>query len=402
VLSKRQIMERLLEISKTKVEKTSVKFKRFLLNRIDFSQPMIGIKGARGTGKTTLLLQQMKSLPKGKSLYVSLDDIYFSENKLVYLAEDFHRHGGQYLFIDEVHKYKNWSQELKNIYDNLPNLKVVFTSSSALEIHKGKYDLSRRVLLYELPGLSFREFLWFKYNLKFEPISLEQLLNQADKTITKVQKKIKPYQYFSEYLKIGYYPYFKNDEKYYHIRLNETINVVLENDLPAIYNIDSFSIIKLKKLLYIIGSLVPFMPNINKLSQQVGTTRDSLLKYLHLLHNAHILKWLSKDVWGINFLNKPDKLFLENTNIAYAANSGRIDKGNLRETFFLNQLSVNHRVSCPKKGDFLIDNTYLFEIGGKNKTQKQIAGIENAYVAADDIEYSYRNKIPLWLFGFMY
>jgi len=395
-------MDRLKEISKIRLAQINNNFERFLLNEIDFKNQMIGIKGARGTGKTTLLLQQMKRTPENESMYISLDDIFFTENKLVYFAEDFHRKGGNYLYLDEVHKYPNWSQELKNIYDNLPDLKIVFTSSSALDINRGKYDLSRRALVYELPGLSFREFLQLKYNIILPAYLLTEILENTSGIASFILKKIKPYQYFDEYLKAGYYPFFIENDKTYHIRLTGAVNIVIENELPYIYNIDFNSVVKLKKLVYLLASLVPYIPNISTLAKQTGTTRDSLLKYLQLLHNAHILKWLGRDAWGINFLNKPDKLFLENTNLAYALCDSLPEKGNLRESFFLNQLSVKHKVTYPEKGDFLIDGKYLFEVGGRNKTKKQIAGIENAYIAADDIEYGFENKIPLWLFGFLY
>lgn len=395
-------MKKLIEISKLRLSNTSNKFERYLINKIDFKQRLIGIKGARGTGKTTLLLQQLKKLPTNKSLYVSLDNFYFSTNTLIDLAEEFQRTGGKYLFIDEVHKYKNWSQELKNIYDSYTDLKVVFTSSSALEINKGKYDLSRRALIYELPGLSFREFLLLKYKIVLPVFSIEEIILNNDDISNLVLEKIKPYQYFNEYLEKGYYPYIVEDENNYHLRLAATISLVLETDLPVIYNIDYNSIIKLKRLIYIIGLIVPFIPNLNKLAKQVGTTRDSLLKYLHLLHNAHILKWLSKEAWGINFMNKPDKLYLDNTNIAYAINDTKPEIGTIRETFFLNQTSVANKVTFPAKGDFMLNNKYVFEVGGKNKKNKQIADIENSYLVLDDIEYRSGNKIPLWMFGFLY
>jgi len=217
-----------------------------------------------------------------------------------------------------------------------------------------------------------------------------------------VLEKIRPYKYLSEYLQKGYYPYFKEDEQNYLTRLAATVNLAVETDLPAIYNIDYNAVIKLKRLLYLIGSLVPFIPNLNKLAQQVGSTRDSLLKYLHLLHNAHILTWISREAWGINFMNKPDKLYLNNTNIAFALNAGKTDKGTMRETFFLNQTSVNHKITFPKQGDFMLDGEFVFEIGGKNKAQKQISDLEKGFIVSDDLEYPFKNRIPLWMFGFLY
>ena len=397
-------MDRLIKISNIAVANVPTSFKRYLSDVISWDQKLIGISGARGSGKTILLLQQMKKMMNdGKNaLYVSLDDVYFSTNRLVYFAEDFARNGGEYLFLDEVHKYSNWSQELKNIYDSVYNLKVIFTSSSALEIHKGSHDLSRRALIYNLAGLSFREFLSFKYNIYLPVIALKQILENKNEFASIVNSKIKVFPKFKEYLRQGYYPFFNELNSDYLMQLTVTINLVVENDLPAIHKIDFSSIIKLKKLISIISRLTPYTPNIEKLAYQVETTRPTLLKYLYYLDKAQVIKILGRESYGINYLNKPEKIFLGNTNIAYAFSDEKTDIGNIRETFFLNQLSVIHIVTYPKQGDFMVDDKYLFEIGGKSKTHKQIIGIEDSYIAADDIEYGYRNKIPLWLFGFLY
>ncbi len=396
-------MERLKKLSNEAVRRTPTTFKRYLHNQINWNRQLIGISGARGSGKTVMLLQYLKSLPNTENgLYVSLDDIFFTENKLVYFAEGFVKYGGTYLMLDEVHKYPNWSQELKNIYDSIPDLKVIFTSSSALEIHKGSHDLSRRAIMHNLPGLSFREFIELKYEIKLPVLTLDEILHNNDRIISSILNEIKPIPLFKEYLKEGYYPFFLNTKSDYLKQLNNTINLVIESDLPAIHNIDFSSIIKIKNLLYVISQIVPFKPNIEKLSRQTNTTRETLLKYLYYLDKAQVVQWLGSDSFGINYLNKPEKLYLGNSNIAYALAENNIDIGNIRETFFLNQLSIKHKVTYPKVGDFMIDDKYLFEVGGKSKTQKQIAGIENSFIAADDIEYGFKNKIPLWLFGFMY
>jgi predicted AAA+ superfamily ATPase len=397
-------MERLRQISNGRLQRVPLSFTRFLLNEINWEDRLIGISGARGTGKTTMLLQYMRTrLPDNiDMLYVSLDDIFFTETPLVYFAEEFHKKGGDYLFLDEVHKYPNWSQELKNIYDNLPGLKVVFTSSSALDIYKGSHDLSRRAMVYNLPGLSFREFIELKYQINFKVIGLEQILGGNTTPVFHILEKVKPLKLFDEYLQHGYYPFFIEADKNYLTRLLNIINQVLENDIPTIYHIDFYSVLKIKKMLAVLSRIVPFKPNIQKLVSQSGTTRDSLLKFLFYLEKSEIVTWLTKDTFGINYLNKPDKLYLNNSNLMYALASEKPNNGNIRETFFLNQLRTKHKVSYPEKGDFLIDEKYLFEIGGQNKTQKQIAGIENAFIAADGIEYSVGNKIPLWLFGFLY
>lgn len=394
-------MDKLFEISRKKIDAVSTKFSRYLIKEIDTSRQLIGIKGARGSGKTTLLLQLLKEKDISEALYVSLDNLYFATNSLYDLATEFSKLGGKYLYVDEVHKYPNWSQELKNIYDSFDELHIVFTSSSALEINKGKYDLSRRAVIFELHGLSFREFLQLKYSISLPILSLKEIIENHEKISVELLKSFKPFKYFKEYLESGYYPFFVKEKEFYHQQLRETINLVIETDLPAIYNIDYSSVIKLKKLLGIIGGIVPYKPNLSKLTVQVGTTRDSLLKYLYLLHNAHILTWLSSSTTGINFLNKPDKLYLQNTNISFSLNND-VNTGTARETFLLNQLLVKHHVSYPKEGDFLIDGKILFEVGGKSKTQKQIIGNDNTYIIKDTIEIGYGNKIPLWLFGFMY
>jgi len=398
------MIDRLYNISAMLAAGAPKEFERFLLNELPWEQRLIGVSGARGSGKTVLMLQQLRKLmSEGKNaLFVSLDDIYFSENKLVYFAEEFAKNGGEYLFLDEVHKYKNWSQELKNIYDSVIDLKVVFTSSSALEIYKGSHDLSRRALMYNMQGLSFREFLELKYKIKIETISLDDILKNHQNKEIEINKGIKVFPYFKEYLERGYYPFFLDvGDNYLHL-LQLTVNTVLEVDLPAIHNIDFNSIIKLKKLISIISRIVPYKPNIEKLAKQIETTRPSLLKYLYYLDKAQIVKWLGSDTFGTNYLNKPDKLYLGNTNLVFAFSGNRNNIGNLRETFFLNQLSQNHNVTYPKHGDFMVDDKYLFEVGGRSKDYKQIAGIENSYIAVDDIEYGYGNKIPLWLFGFLY
>jgi len=397
-------MERLKQISESRLQDVETRFFRFLAGKIDWEERMIGISGARGAGKTTLILQHMKNrLPgEAEAIYASLDDIYFAENPLVYLAEEFYKKGGNYLFLDEVHKYPGWSRELKNIYDNLPGMKIIFTSSSALDVYRGTYDLSRRAMVYNLPGLSFREFLELKYNKILSAYSLEQVLFKARKIVPGIMEKIKPLKHFDEYLRLGYYPFFTESVSNYLVRLVTIVNLILESDLPAIFHIDYFSITKMKKMLAVLSRIVPYKPNIEKLARQSGTTRDTLLKYLYYLEKAEVVKWLTKDTHGINYLNKPDKLYLNNTNLMYALNPEHPDKGTVRETFLLNQLLVNHQVSYPEKGDFMVNGKYLIEAGGPSKGLKQIHGQENAFFAVDDVEYPSGNRIPLWLFGFLY
>ncbi len=397
-------MERLKQISEGRIDQVKTDFKRFLLNEIHWEDRMIGISGARGSGKTTLMLQFMKSnLPVGtEAIYASLDDIYFAGNPVVIFAEDFYKKGGEYLFLDEVHKYPDWSRELKNIYDNLPELKVVFTSSSALDIYKGGYDLSRRAVVYNLPGLSLREFIELKYGLTLPVYPIEEILFNAKSIVKGIISKIRPLKLFEEYLQTGYYPFFIESERNYPDKLINILNQILENDVPTIFNIDYFSVMKIKKLLAVLSRVVPYKPNIEKLARQAGTTRDTLLKYLYYLERAEVVKWLTKDTFGINYLNKPDKIFLNNTNLMVALNSEKPDKGTMRETFMLNQLLVKHKVTYPETGDFLVDNKYLIEVGGKSKNTRPLSKHKDGFVAIDGIEYPGGNRIPLWLFGFMY
>lgn len=398
-------MDKLYQYSISRIEKVKLDFKRYLWSEIDWNNRLISITGARGVGKTTLILQHIKenfSFLDNEVIYVNLDDLYFSKKTLIEFADEFVKRGGKHLFLDEVHKYPNWSQEVKNAYDYFPELNIVLTASSALDIFRGKADLSRRAIDYHMRGLSVREFIELKYNHRFPVIHLEQILRKPGELIPPILEKVKPIRIFEEYLKTGYYPYFLEDEVNYHNRIRQVVNRVLDSDLPTIENIDFISVYKIKKLLAIIAELVPFKPNVYKLSEKVEVSRETFLKYLYLLSKADLLSLLQQDYYGISRLNKPEKVYLENPNLLYALSDTSINKGSLRETFFYNQLNIRHGITAAKKGDFMIDKKITFEIGGKDKTQKQIQGIDNAYIAADNIEYSHERKIPLWLFGFLY
>lgn len=387
------------------INEIDLSFQRYLLNQLPWGERLIGIKGSRGVGKTTLLLQYIKQhygVSSTKVLYISLDDIYFAEHTLTSFVSEFVAKGGEHLFIDEVHKYKNWSLELKNIYDSYSKLQIVFTGSSLLEILNARSDLSRRALVYNLQGLSFREFLNFNYSMNFESKTLSELLKNHVEIAIKITDEVKVLKYFSTYLKIGYFPFYNQNETLYYQRLQEIINMILEVELPLLRNTDISIISKIKQLLYVISQSVPFKPNISALSNKIKTTRKTLLEYLHYLNDANVLKSLNKSNFGISVLQKPEKLYFENTNYLYAVKNSEPNIGSIREIFFLNQLSQNHKLTYPDKGDFKIDERYIFEIGGKDKTQKQIVEIENAFIAADNIEFGYENKIPLWLFGFLY
>ncbi|MGC4130438.1 MAG: AAA family ATPase [Bergeyella sp.] len=372
--------------------------------QIDWSNRLIGIKGARGTGKTTLLLQHIAgNFPdKSKALYVSLDNIWFAQNTLLELVDYFQAHGGTHLFLDEVHRYPDWSVELKNIYDSYPDLYVVFTGSSILEIYRSNADLSRRAVTYHLQGLSFREFLNFENNLDLEPFALEDILQNHQNIAGKIISKIKVLPEFKKYLEYGYYPFYKEGIKVYPLRLQNVVNTILENDLPAVENIEYVTVHKIKKMLMIVASLVPFSPNVAKLSAEIETNRANAVRYLDYLQKAGLTINLMSFKKGMSLMNKPDKIYLDNTNLQYALAISGINEGNLRETFFANQMNGFHHLSATQQGDFLVNDSYLFEVGGTGKSFKQIKNIKNSFVVTDKTETGFGNKIPLWLFGLMY
>jgi len=400
-------MQQLFSAFYRKLEETGMRFERYLKNQIDWNNRLIAITGARGTGKTTLLLQHIKEEYGNNPedvLYVSLDNIYFNVNNLYSLATDFYQQGGKILFIDEVHKYSMWAQEIKNIYDDFPTMKIVFTGSSMLQIFKANADLSRRVRLFQLFGMSFREFLIYEGLLQKTqlPLSLTEILENHISIAQSLLREIKPLSAFQKYLQYGYYPYYKEDINGYDERVMQTFNLIMESDLPNTENIDFYSINRIKKLFYILSTMVPFSPNISQLSQMVDVTRPSLINYLLLLEKAHAILLLKKEATGIRQMVKPEKIYLQNTNYCYALASKNLETGNLRETFFFNQLQKNHRVTYTDETDFCIDGNYYFEVGGKNKTTRQIKDLNNAYLALDGLETGFRNEIPLWLFGFLY
>ena len=398
-------MENLYKTFYQLLSRTNSDFVRYLYPKIRWSNRLIAITGARGAGKTTMILQHIKKTfgdAPNAALYVSLDNIYFSNNRLLDFAHDFDKMGGKYLFLDEVHKYANWSIELKNIYDSLPDLKVVFTGSSMLEIYKGRADFSRRLAHYTLNGLSFREFLLLEKGVDFPALKLEDLLGNHISIASQINKKIKPLPLFQQYLKEGFYPYYKEDSEMYLDRLLHTVNVILETDLPAIENIEVQTIKKIKQLLFVIAQRVPFTPNIKELSEILEVSRKSLLSYLIYLEKAQLVGLLQQDVSGLRTLTKPQKIYLNNSNLAFALESEKPDIGNIRETFFFNQLKTVSKVISGGKPDFKINDRYSIEVGGKNKGPEQIMGMQNAYLALDNLEYGFMNKIPLWLFGMLY
>jgi len=378
-------------------------YKRYLYDQINWNNSLVIIKGQRGVGKTTLLLQYIQNEISDltKTLYVSLDDLFFSNNKLSDLVEQFVLNGGKNLFIDEVHRYPDWSVELKNIYDFYPELRIIATGSSAIAIEKGKADLSRRASVYHLHTLSFREYISLYHKIDVERLALYEIISGHEQKAIQINKKIKPVELFNQFLKNGSHPFADHTDLLFYDKLKAIVNLIIDNDIPAVENISYETRIKIKKLLFMISAAVPFKPNIAELSQKVGTSRDVLLKYLYLLSNAGIINLLSQSGSAGSIMQKPEKIYINNPTLMLALDEGA-NTGTLRETFFMNQITVNHKVSAPKAGDFLVNDIYTFEVGGKNKTQKQIAGIENAYTVIADIEYGQGNRIPLWMFGLLY
>lgn len=380
------------------------KFRSNLIDQIHWKERLIGIKGARGVGKTTLILQYIKEVFgfDHQCLYVSMDDISFPYKDLVQLAEEFEKTGGKYLFIDEIHKYSNWSGELKNIYDGFPGLNVVFTGSSILDIYHGKADLSRRAVVYRMQGLSFREFLQIETGKQLEVYSLKQILEDHEKLAIEIVKQVKPFQYFEKYLRYGYYPYYLQGIVNYTLKLSNTISLILETDLPLLMKVDIQYIGKLKRFLNLLSSNIPLKPNISNLAAGVGISWQSVINYINYLNEAEIIKILYPTGKNLSSLSKPEKIYLHHPNHFYVFSDEISNKGNLRETFFVNQLAFKHKVETAKKGDFIVDEKFHFEVGGKNKTYHQIANLPNSFIVSDDIEFGYTNKIPLWLFGFLY
>lgn len=380
----------------TLLQQTTLDFKRYLYHDISWSSQMIGIIGGRGVGKTTMILQYIKeNLNSKKALYVSADDIYFSENTLTELADELYRNAVEYLFIDEIHKYKNWSRELKNIYDTYAKLKVVFTGSSVLDILQGSDDLSRRAVVYNLQGLSFREYLKLYHNYDIKIYSVEQIINN-DVKLEGIQH---PLPLFKAYLETGYYPFGVQDEL--NLRLSQVIIQTLENDIPQYASLNVGTSRKLKRLLTIIAESVPFKPNFSKISRILSVSRNSLDDYFSYMEKAGLIAQLRDMTHGIRGLGKVEKVYLDNTNIIFNLVGDKANAGNLRETFFFNQMRLKNDIISSKTADFTIGDI-TFEVGGKNKNQKQIKKDGKSFLVLDNIEFGYLNVIPLWAFGLNY
>lgn len=398
-------MEELYSYQNKLLQSVTNKWVRSAYSNINWKQRLFGIKGLRGVGKTTLMLQYLKYNYEDpdNALYVSADNPWFYDNSLYELITEFGKNGGKLLLIDEIHKYPKWARELKVGYDTHLEMQFIFSASSAFDIVKAEADLSRRATVTLLPGLSFREFLEFRYGVEFSKYQLSDLLANAPAISKTINSKIRPIPLFKEYLQNGYFPFLQNESEEAVIeKLGAIINAVLESDLAFVQDYSPSNIQKIKKLLGVIAGSAPLSPNISKIANKLNVGRNTVYNYLKHLEDAHILNLTHKTGRGISVLQKPDKIYFENTNMALALNKNA-DSGSLRETFIVNQFrNAGHEIHLGKKADFLIDDSVIIEVGGKNKTAKQIAEIENAYLAKDDTEYAFRNSIPLWMFGMLY
>ena len=389
-------MEKLQASFDAMLRSISTTFHRYMFNRINWDNRLLGLVGPRGIGKTTLMLQYAKEkLNRNTTLFVNADDLYFSAHHLVDLADEFVKRGGTHLIIDEIHKYKDWARELKLIYDYHADLKVFFTGSSILDIHKGSTDLSRRAIVYSMQGLSFREYLEMFHHIKIPAYSLTDIIQHR----AELPDKFRPYAYFQSYLEQGYYPFSKEDQ--FNIRLQQVINKTLEVDIPQYAEMSISTTRKLKQLLIIIAQSVPFKPNMSSIATILGVSRNNLSDYFLYLEEAGLIAQLRDGTDGIRGLGKVDKVYLDNPTLIYSLGQDTSEIGNIRETFFLNQTRVEQKVITSAISDFQIAN-YIFEVGGKNKKQKQLQGSENGFIVKDNIEQGYMNVIPMWQFGLNY
>ena len=391
-------MEQLIVNYKRILKLTTSGFHRYLYDKVNWNGRLVGIVGARGVGKTTMILQYIKEhLDVNTTLYVNAEHLYFASHTLFDLADEFSKMGGKYLVVDEVHRYEGWSRELKLIYDYHPELHVIFSGSSVLDINKGvQSDLSRRAVVYTMYGLSFREYLELFENIKVDIYTLEEVLSNK----IELDESFRPLVYFRKYLEKGYYPFAIEDD--YEEKLANVVTKTLETDIPEYANMNVSTGRKLKKLMTVIAESVPFKPNMVTLAEVLGVSRNNVADYLLYIEEAGLITQLRDQKGGVRSFGKVDKVYLENTNLIYTlARKENAEIGNVREAFFMNQLRVVNDPIVSPVSDFLV-NGITFEIGGRNKKQKQIKDVENAYIVKDDIEYGSLNIIPLWQFGLLY
>lgn len=379
---------------------------RHQMHEINWDARLLAIRGARGVGKSTLMLQYIKTHYAQYSrevLYCTLDSIYFATHSLLDLADTFYKYGGRHLFLDEVHKYKRWSQEVKEIYDMYPDMRVVISGSSLLKILTGDADLSRRCVSYSMQGLSFREYLQFYKGIDIAPTTLVEVLEHPEVICSQVNAQCQPLPLFKDYLKNGYFPFYMENSIDYYTQMEQVVNYVVETELPSECGVDMANVRKIKALIGILATTVPFEVDITKLSSMIEVHRNTVIEYLSNLNRASIIKLLYSQISTVKKMQKPDKIYLENPNLIYALATDEVKIGTVRETFVVNQLSYGHTVEYGKvSGDFKVDGRYTFEVGGKSKTYEQIAGIPDSYILADDMETPLGHKLPIWVVGFLY
>lgn len=399
-------MQRLFNLQDRLLEETPMEIIRKCGMDINWNTRLLAIRGPKGVGKSTLIRQYIRQHYQDGDrtvLYCSLDHNYFADHSILDLAEEFYLKGGKHLFLDEIHKYTHWSRELKEIYDSYPSMRIVISGSSLLELQQGEADLSRRCINHDFQGLSFREYLQFYKGIDLPVCPLDQMLNDPYPFIRQVYKVCKPMAYFDEYLAHGYYPYFEGNEVDYYSAINTVVRYIIDEELPRICKVELENTRKIRALMNILAASEPYEVDISRMSVQSGLQRKTILAYLNYLSDAKLVNLLYSDYINVKKMQKPDKIYIENTNMLYALATHPIKEGTLRETYAINHLAFNHSVEYGKqKGDFVVEGKYTIEVGGASKTNKQIAGVPNAYILADDIEFPWENKLPLWLIGFLY
>lgn len=398
-------METLFKKHRILVSQVDTTIVRQFMKNIDWEKQLVSIRGSRGVGKTTLMRQYIKQtygVTAGEALYCVMDSMFFTTHTLLEVAERFHLMGGKHLFLDEVHKYPTWSKEIKEIADLWPDLRISFTGSSLLQILNADADLSRRVLNYDMAGLSFREFLHFYKGIELPTFTLDEILTSPDDICDEVSKACRPQALFEEYLRVGYYPFFDGNEQEYYSRIENVVSFIIDQEITQFCGVEPAYTRKLKALLLFLAGNLPYDVNISKLSSYLEINKTTVLNYLSSLQKAELLHLLYADNKSVTKMQKPDKVYLHNPNLFFAL-SAHQNIGTIRECFVVNQLSVGHIVEYGKaQGDFKVDGGITIEVGGKDKTFDQIADIPNSFVLADSMEFPVGKKLPLWLMGFLY
>lgn len=388
------------------MELTPMKIVRQWAKTINWNARLLSIRGPKGVGKSTMMCQYIKQhyeYMDRQVLYVSCDSSYFSTHSLLDLAEQFYLSGGKHLFIDEIHKYENWSREIKEIYDFYPTLRIVISGSSLLSLMEGDVDLSRRCINHDIQGLSFREFLHFYKGIDIPVYPLEEVLTNPAPLIRQMNQLGRPVALFHEYLKYGYYPYYLENEIDYYVAIQQVVNNIVDNELPRICNVDVANTRKIKSLMTMLCASEPFQVDISKMSVQSGLKRDTVVAYLNYMGKAKLLQLLYCDLMNVKRMQKPDKIYIDNPNMLYAWATNPVKIGTVRETFVVNQLAAKHKVEFMKKqGDFLVDSKYTIEVGGEDKDFSQVANVPDSYILADNIETAIGHKLPIWAIGFLY